>query len=75
MKTITIKFSIGRAVEVGILLESLELKTLSTWTDEGFLDGTCIFSVLKLNSSNNAITPLLQLEKLRERSFIKIVNQ
>lgn len=73
MKTITIKFGSGHAVAVGIFLHSLELKILISWTEEGFMGETTIYAVLKLNSDNAAITPELQLEKIREKPFIKTV--
>jgi len=73
MKTILILFPIKQAEIVGMLLHSLELKILMTWTIEGdlFSDGI-INCVIKLNDSNKAISPELQIEKLREKSFIKI---
>lgn len=75
MKTITIKFSVSYARATGILLNTLELRTLVTWSEAGFLDETTIYCVLKLNSDNMPISPELQMEKIREKSFIKIINQ
>jgi hypothetical protein len=76
MKTLIILFPIKQAEVVGMLLHSLELKILMIWTIEGdlFSDGI-INCVLKLNDSNKAISPELQIEKLREKSFIKIKSQ
>ena len=74
MKTITIKFQTGYFEEVGKLLHSLELKILMSYSEEGFMDANNIVCLLKLNNDNNAITPNLQIEKLREKSFIKIVK-
>lgn len=74
MKTIKIKFLSIYAAQVGILLYSLELKTLVTWCESGFMDDTTIYCVVRMNSDTQAITPDLQMEKLREKSFIKILN-
>lgn len=74
MKTIKIKFSSKYAEQVGILLNSIELKILMTWSEEGFLDDTCIYCVLKLNREDSTITPIFQLEKIRERNYIKIIS-
>lgn len=73
MKTVVIIFPISYAERVAKLLYSLELKILMTWCSEGdlFSDGT-INCILKLNGDKSAITPELQLEKIRENSFIKI---
>lgn len=71
MKTVKIKFTPKYAEQVGILLHSIELKILVSWSEEGLLDDTQIYCVLKLNSETSAITEGLQLEKLREKPFIK----
>lgn len=74
MKTIIIKFPVSRATEVGILLYALEMKTLNTWCNEDFMGDINISSVLKLGGSNAQFSEELQMEKLKEKSFIKILK-
>jgi hypothetical protein len=75
MKTIIIKFPSSRVTEVAIKLYSLELTVLMSWSIEGFMDDIVIFAVLKLSNSGESIPSTLQLEKLREMSFIKIIKE
>lgn len=74
MKTIKIKFSSNYAEQVGILLFSLELKILMSWTESNLLDEDTIFCVCKLGANNSNIPEQLQIEKIREKSFIKIIK-
>jgi hypothetical protein len=73
MKTIKIKFYAKHSEAIAILLQSLELKIIMTWSEEGFMDDTCIYCICKLNTDSHNITPELQIEKLRERNTIKIL--
>lgn len=72
MKTTTLKFNSSNAVQAGILLYSLEMPILMTWTEEEFLNGNCIYVVCALG--NGGIPEDIQREKIREKRFIKTVN-
>jgi len=71
MKTIIVKFSIQKAVDAGILFYSLDMPILMSWTTDSFMEGECIVCVLKLGGDNEKFSEALQMEKLRERAYIK----
>lgn len=74
MKTIKLKFAVRNAREAGILLYSLDMPILSSWTVEGLTDDDMIYCYCKLAKDTDTIPLSLQMEKLREKSFIKIIN-
>jgi hypothetical protein len=74
MKTIILKFPIKNAVDAGILFYSLDMPILMTWQDETFMEGTVLICVLKLGGANEKFSEELQLEKIRERSYLKQVK-
>jgi hypothetical protein len=72
MKTIKLKTTPRFAEQVGILLFTLEMAVIATWSEEDFTSVT-IFIIAKLDEDKSGLTPELRIEKLKEKSFIKII--
>lgn len=73
MKTIKLKTTPRNAQKAGVLLYSLEMPILLSWTEEELMSDVSIYIICKLDEENSGIPIDLRLEKIKESNLFKIL--